>query len=171
MTVTLELAKAQCRITHNDHDALLTQYIASAKAWIERFTALLIEEGEVTDRYTEFGDYLTLTRGPFVELTAINYTDTEGEPQVVEGARYQDGKIYPPATGWPAIEAYSTIEAIYIAGYGDAYNPTPEELILAQLIHIEWSYEPDEDVELDEIHNVPLAVVSLASPFRLPTIA
>lgn len=172
MTVDLTLAKAQCRVTHSGEDALLTQYIASSKAWIERYTRLLIEEGEVTDTFTEFGDYLLLTRGPFIELTGILYTDTAGDPQEVEDARVQDGRIYPPTTGWPSIQAYSTIEVVYVAGYGDAYNPAPEELTQAQLLLIGHWYQNREAVITGTISkDLEYAVEALAGPFRLPTIA
>lgn len=172
MTVDLTLAKAQCRVTHSNEDTLLTQYIASSKAWIERYTALLTEEDEVVDRFLEFGDYLQLTRGPFVELTSIDYIDSAGDPQSFTDARYQDGRLYAPTTGWPAIETYSTIEVTYVAGYGDAYDPVPEELIQAQLLLIGHWYLTREAVNIGNIVNeIPFAVEALAGPFRLPTIA
>lgn len=171
MSVDLTLAKAQLRVTHSNEDALITQYIASSKAWLERYTALLIEEGEVVDRFLEFGDYLQLTRGPFVELTSIDYIDSAGDPQAFTDARYQDGRLYAPTTGWPAIETYSTIEVTYTAGYGDAYSPLPEELTQAQLLLIAHWYTNREAVAEGTFNEVPLAVEALAGPFRLPTIA
>lgn len=172
MTVDLTLAKAQLRVTHSSEDSLITQYIASAKAWIERYTRLLIEEDEVTDTFTEFGDYLTLSRGPFGELTTIAYTDTDGASQEVSGARVQDGRIYPPTDGWPVIQDYSTISATYVAGYGDAYNPAPEELTQAQLLLIAHWYANREAVVVGTTNQeLEYAIEALAGPFRLPTVA
>lgn len=171
MTVDLALAKLQTRVTHTDEDTLLTQYIASSKAWIERYTGLLLEEGEVTDRFTEFGDYLQLSRGPFLELTGISYTDTDGDAQVVADSRYRDGLVYPPLVGWPAIEAYSTIEVTYLAGF-DTYSPLPEELVQAQLLLISHFYENRSAVITGATSKeVEYAVQALAGPFRLPTLA
>jgi uncharacterized phiE125 gp8 family phage protein len=171
MSVDLTLAKAHCRVTHSAEDTLITQYMASAKAWVERYTGLLVEETEVTDSFLEFGDYLQLTRGPFVALVEIAYTDTSGDPQVVADARVQDGKIYPPLTGWPSIETYSMITVTYDAGYG-GYNPVPEELTAAQLLLIGHWYNHREAVVIgDAANEVPFAVEALAGPFRLPTIA
>jgi uncharacterized phiE125 gp8 family phage protein len=171
MSVDLTLARAQCRITHSDEDTLLTQYIASSKAWIERYTALFLEEGEVTDRFLEFGDYLQLTRGPFLALTGISYTDTDGDTQTVADSRYQDGRIYPPLTGWPSIETYSTIVVTYTAGF-DVYNPVPEELIQAQLLLIGHWYQNREAVLTGSISKeIEYAIEALAGPFRLPTLA
>lgn len=45
------------------------------------------------------------------------------------------------------------------------------ELIAAQLLLIEWLFDPEGKVEIDDIHGIPGAVVALAGPFRLPTVA
>jgi uncharacterized phiE125 gp8 family phage protein len=171
VTVTLTLAKLQARVTHSEEDVLLTQYIASAKAWVERYTGLMLEEAEVTDRFTEFGDYLKLSRGPFLELTGVTYTDADGDPQTITDARYQDGLLYAPTTGWPSIETYSTIEAIYTAGF-DVYNPLPEELVQAQLLLISHWYDNRSAVLVGSISKeLEYAIEALAGPFRLPTLA
>lgn len=170
MSVNLTLAKAQLRVTHSGEDALITQYMASAKAWVERYTGLLVEETEITDTFTAFGDYLLLTRGPFVELIEIAYTDVDGDPATVAGARYQDGRIYAPTTGWPSITTYSAITATYDAGYG-GYNPVPEELVAAQLLLIgHWYAHREAAVVGNAVNEVPFAVEALAGPFRLPTL-
>lgn len=171
MTVTLELAKAQCRIRHADEDALVTQYIASSQAWVERYTGLMFEETEVVDRFTTFGDYLTLSRGPFIELTSIGYTDADGDPATFSDARYQDGLLYAPTTGWPSVQTYSTIEVTYLAGF-DVYNPLPEELTQAQLLLIAHWHQNREAVVLGSTtKELEFAIEALAGPFRLPTLA
>jgi hypothetical protein len=50
MTVTLDQAKAHCRVTWAEEDELIQSYLDSAVAWLERFTGLpgLIEEGGTT---------------------------------------------------------------------------------------------------------------------------
>lgn len=53
---------------------------------------------------------------------------------------------------------------------GDSLDPYAEELTAAQLLLVEWLFDPPEKVELDEIHQMPRAVVALASPFRTPTV-
>lgn len=49
-------------------------------------------------------------------------------------------------------------------------DATPE-LVSAQLLLIEWLFDPEGKVEIDDIHGMPGAVVALAGPFRLPTVA
>jgi uncharacterized phiE125 gp8 family phage protein len=169
MTVDLTLAKAQCRVTHSDEDALLEQYIASAKAWIERYTARLVAEDTVIDTFTEFGDYLVLSRGPFVSLTAVDYVDADGAEQELEGTRFRDGRIYPPTVGWPSYETFSTITVTYLAGY-DVYE-LPEELVQAQLLLISHWYEQRSGVVVGVVSKeLEYAIEALAGPFRLPTL-
>lgn len=54
---------------------------------------------------------------------------------------------------------------------GDNYDPYSEDLDAAQLLLVEWWFYPDSDVELDEVYNLPRAVVALAVPYRTPTVA
>src|SRR5690606_21876625 len=153
---------------HNSEDTLLAQYIASAQAWVERYTGLLLVEDTVVDTFTAFGDYLELSRGPFVELTSIAYVDSAGDNQTVTGARVRDGNIYPPEGGWPVAGEYTPITATYVAGF-DQYD-VPEELVQAQLLLIAHWYQNREAVAEGTFNEIPLAVEALAGPFRTPTV-
>jgi uncharacterized phiE125 gp8 family phage protein len=166
--IDLALAKAQCRVTHNSEDTLIAQYIASAQAWVERYTGLLMVEDTVVDTFTAFGDYLELSRGPFVSLTSIAYVDTAGDDQTVSAARVRDGKIYAPDGGWPTIGDYTTVTVTYVAGYGP--YEAPEELVQAQLLLIAHWYQNREAVAEGTFNEIPLAVEALAGPFRTPTV-
>lgn len=43
---SIALVKQHLRVMSNDEDTLISQYMASAKAWIERYTAFELGEGE-----------------------------------------------------------------------------------------------------------------------------
>lgn len=167
MTIDLARAKAQARVTHNAEDVLIAGYIAAAKAWIERYTGKLIAPGEVVDTFTAFGDYVALSRGPFIELTTIAYVDADGADQELAAARPRDGRIYAPIEGWPTIADYSTVTVTYQAGYDTA----PPELDQAMLLLIAHWHSNREAAVVGTITNeLKLAVEELAGPFRLPTL-
>lgn len=172
MTVTLELAKAQCKVRHDDEDTLFAVYMDAAAGFVERFTSLHLDETEVVDRFNAFGDYLQLSRGPFLELTSIAYVDAAGDAQTVADARVQDGRVYAPSSaGWPAILEYSTIEVTYLAGF-DVYNPAPPEFDQAQLLLICHWFENRGTVAVGSTtKELEFAVDALIGPFRLPVIA
>jgi uncharacterized phage protein (predicted DNA packaging) len=48
MAVDLELARQQCRVTHNREDALIGIYLSAARAWIENYTGVLWADFEET---------------------------------------------------------------------------------------------------------------------------
>lgn len=169
MTVTLTQAKAHLRVTHSDEDTYITDLIARAKAWVERYTAKNIAEAEVVDTFTEFGDYLLLSRGPFVELTSIGYVLDETPETVTVGDVFvRDGRIYAPTAGWPSIDAYSTITVTYQAGY----TTTPPEIDQAMLLLIgHWHSNREGVVVGSTSETLDYAIEALAGPFRLPTVA
>jgi len=172
MTVTLTQAKAQLRVTHTDEDTYITDLIARARAWVERYIASPIAASAVIDTFLEFGDYLELTRSPFISLTSIAYVDSEGDAATIDlvetPPRVQDGLIYPPTTGWPAIETYSTITVTYQAGFAT----TPPELDQAMLLLIGHWYQHREGVVVGATTEpLDYAIEALVGPFRLPTIA
>lgn len=45
-SVSMELAKAHLRVRHTDEDALIGQYIATAKGWVDRYTGFVLGEDE-----------------------------------------------------------------------------------------------------------------------------
>ena len=172
MTVTLTQAKAQLRVTHTDEDTYITDLIARARAWVERYIASPIAASAVIDTFLEFGDYLELTRSPFISLTSIAYVDSEGDAATIDlvetPPRVQDGLIYPPTAGWPAITAYSTITVTYQAGFAT----TPPEIDQAMLLLVGHWYENRSAVVTGTISStLDYAIEALAGPFRLPTIA
>src|SRR5688500_14921323 len=101
MTVTLAQAKAQLRVTHNSEDTYIADLITRATAWLERYVAKPLTVTTVVDTFNEFGEYLLLTRGPFVSLTSIGYVNADGDPDTVTvgDIRARDGRLYSPADG------------------------------------------------------------------------
>lgn len=167
MSVTLSTAKSHLRVTSTSEDAIIQAYLNAATAWIERFIGKKLTAGAVTEYFTEFGDFLQLSYGPFDTITGVTvtYTDEAGDSDTVTG-RLRDGRIYPPDGGWPTTEEYSTITVAYTAGFAT----TPTELEQAQLLLTNYFYE-------NRGLGMPLeksaegqALDSLCRPFRKPTL-
>lgn len=162
MTVTLALAKQHLEYEDDDRDDLINQYIAAALAWVENYTGKKLSVGAVTQAVDGFGQYITLNRAPFVSLTSIAYTDTEGSPQAVTGARVLNGRIYPPETGWPSVGDYTGVTVTYQAGYSTA----PADLISAQLLLVgHWFLNREAATERPAMEN-DLAVEALCRAYR-----
>ena len=94
--VSLDEAKAQCRIINADSDARLTGFIKAATAHVE--TTLGISLSERTYRLTldAFTDAIELPRGPVTEVTALQYVDADGVTQTVQTSDYSTDLISTP---------------------------------------------------------------------------
>jgi uncharacterized phiE125 gp8 family phage protein len=165
VSVDLALAKAQLRVTGTSEDTLIGQYLAAAKAWVEKYTSVKLESGEVEERFTAFSDYLSLGWGPEPAEASIAYLDTAGEEQTLADGSIVGGRLYPPAgTEWPVILDPSEIVVTYTAGYTVA----PPELDQAVLLLVTEYYENRSAG--DASPSLAAAVMALCSPYRLPTI-
>lgn len=156
--LTLELVKQHLEYEDDDRDTLIQQYMNAAKAWVENYTSRKLAVSAVAQTLDSFGGYILLTRAPFVSLTGVGYVDAEGAPQTVTGARLLNGRIYPPATGWPSVSDYTGVTVTYQAGYDEV----PADLISAQLLLIGDMFAGREASEWKSID----AVHALCRPYR-----
>jgi uncharacterized phiE125 gp8 family phage protein len=168
VSVDLALAKAHCRVTSTAEDALITQYLNAAKAWVENYTRKKLTSGTVTQTFAAFPSdpyAFTLLWGPTPAAAEVTYTDENGDEQTITTARLVSDKLYPPLnTDWPAIEASSAITVEYTAGY----STVPADLDNAVLLLVGEYYDNRTAGEASSA--VTKAVESLCEPYRLPTL-
>lgn len=128
---TAEL-KAQLRKTTTDEDALIASYGVAAREWCEDYTGHILVQREVEDKFSAWGDYLTLRYRPIAaspELV-VSFEDVEGDDTDYEGLIRDQN--YPwlvyPVYGFPfpTLASNGTITATYTAGYADAAS-VPEK--------------------------------------------
>ena len=158
MTVSLALAKQHLEYEAVDRDVLIQQYIDAAVLWVESYTGKKLTVGAVVQAENSFGHYITLNRTPFVSLTSVAYTDANNAAQTLTGAKVLNGRIYPPASGWPSVGVYTGVTVTYQAGYAT----TPADLVSAQLLLIGDMFAVREGGEWKSID----AVEALCLPYR-----
>lgn len=132
--VTVGQVRMHTRIDDNAEDALLLDYIASAREKIEQWTGLLLCPCTLTLTLDAFANPILLPRAPVRSITSIAYTDSDGDAQTVAGAdyvlreyadRYQVELV--SGASWPSTEAGSQI-VITAAGGFETPNDLPMDL-------------------------------------------
>lgn len=137
--VSLELAKAQCRVTDDSEDGLICGYVRAAREWVENYTGHILVRRPITQTFERFTSYLELYHRPVVEVVDIDYSDADGAAQTILPADLLvTAGGYPyrirHSEGWPTIKTYSLASVNYVAGYDE--GEVPQEFIQAMLILI-----------------------------------
>ena len=162
MTVTLALAKQHLEYEDVDRDVLIQQYINAAVLWVEGYTGKKLTVGAVVQTENSFGHFITLNRAPFISLTSVAYTDASNVGQTLTGAKVLNGRIYPPASGWPSVGIYTGVTVTYQAGY----VTTPADLVSAELLLIGHWFQNREAATDRPAQEIDLAVEALCRPYR-----
>lgn len=158
MAVDRDLAKQQCRVTHDREDGLIDIYLKAAQSWVENYTGKLLERREVAQPETNFGAFITLNYGPAPENVEITYSDS-GEDQTITNTRIVRDRIYPLAS-WPGVVTPAMIAVSYTAGYDE----TPGDLDAAVLLLVADMYMNREAGAATPATTA--AVQALCSPYR-----
>lgn len=180
--VSYEEARAQLRFYAGDApdegeayiEALIAaaeQHLAAPAGWLGRSIALqTIELRTCGFNWCA----IQLPYGPVRSIQSIRYVDESGDEQTVDPADYE-------ATGldtvtvhvrlrrgrsWPSVSlGRENVRIAYTAGYAPEEVPAPlKHSILLLVSHL---YENREAVSANDLRAMPLAVESLAAPYRL----
>lgn len=135
--MTLADVKQHLRISGNDEDAITQLYLDGAYEWAEGWTGTALVRREFQQVFSAFDTPLALEWGPDAADAVIAFTDASGASSVVNGAILADGFLYPPSSGWPAIQDYSLITVTYTAGFTEV----PDDMNIAILLHVRANYD------------------------------
>lgn len=141
--ITLEQAKAELRVDHDDHDALIQSYIEAATAYLDGPTgryrqAIMPQVWEETfDAFP--GSEIRLPFGPVLNVVSVGYVDAGGADQTVSADAYVvDAYRGPgwvvPVSAWPSTMA--TINAVTVrwtAGMGEVCPPDVQQAVRLML--------------------------------------
>ncbi len=172
--VTIEEAKAQCRVLHPDEDMLLAGLIAAATRHVEKVLDLSLMARTWRLTLDAFSPTIELPRGPVTSVTAVNYVDRGGLTQQVPTEKYTTDLASPAqwivlnsGGEWPAtIGGVNAVSIDYVAGF-TSLPSTYDDLKHAILLLIGHWYANREAVNVGNITSeVPLAVASLIQPYQ-----
>lgn len=138
--VSLEEAKAHCRVDGSDDDALITSLRSAAVAHLDGAKGIL-GRCLLTQQWAlvldAFADEITLPLAPVQSVDAIKYRDTTGVEQTLEAPSYtvtlSDGAVVQSAN-WPATaERPDAVIIEFTTGYGlpeDVPGPFKASILL-----------------------------------------
>ena len=165
--VSIELAKAQCRIDGSEEDALLSLYIGAARQWVEDYTGHILMRRTITHQADCFGRWIDLYRAPVISITSVGYLDTDGEAQTYVGASYDLNRspvriTHARGGSWPFGDS---VLVTYVAGY--LPDDVPQALMQAMLLLIAHWWANRENVVIGSAANeVPFATRALCDQYR-----
>lgn len=191
--ISVELAKAHCRITSSDEDALVEGWIASAREWIEGFTGRQLIGATWDLSLDEFPcGALALRKAPLRSVTHVKYLDGDGTEQTASASLYRVKTFAGPharpghlsleyAQAWPVVRPVRDAVTIrFVGGYSNQLtSPTaaqissaqaavPMQLRQAMLLCIaEFDAQRRVSVVGSNVVEAPMAAINLAAPFRV----
>lgn len=153
--LTLEEAKAQCRVDTQDDDTLLTSLIIAAREWCERidWRAYVTQTLQLwLDEWPSNG-VLRVPKPPLQSVTSVVYYNAGDVAATWAASNYivdtieQPGRIVlRSGAAWPSttLRAANGICVTYVAGYGLAVD-VPQRIKQALLLLVGHWYENRED--------------------------
>lgn len=141
--ITLQEAKAQCRVTHSAEDELIGAYLSAARERCEEFQrrSYVTQTWELTlDGFspehcgTDDGTIL-LPRPPIQSIVSVKYFDSDGVDTTLDPSAYLLDAAAEPGrlraafnTSWPAHRPiHGAVRIRYVAGYAPGEAEGEEE--------------------------------------------
>ena len=148
--ISLDEARAQCRVDSNAEDALIAIYIQAARQHAEGLlhSALISQVWEqAVDQFPE-SDGIQLGKPPVLSINSVTYVDTAGATQVMASNSYVlDAPVQPgwlmPADGttWPATDnVVNAVRVQFTSGFGSAGSDVPAPIRAWMLLTIAYLY-------------------------------
>lgn len=146
--ISVEEAKCQIGIDHNDDDLVISRRITAVRQWLEKqlWSAFITQTW--TLRVRCWPDYFVLPPGHLQSVTSITYLDTSGDSQTLATSEYDvniydvPGVVRPSETSnWPDLqEIDNAVTVTYVVGYGDARSDVPQPIKDALLLAVDHMY-------------------------------
>lgn len=178
--VTLEEAKAHCRVDTSDDDGLLADLVIAATRHCERFTHRRFISQVLEDRRDAAPcSVWESPTAPVLSITSVSYVDTAGATQAWSSTLYRTdlpagatagpARLTPIFAGsWPQTQAVINAFTVrFVAGYGTTAASVPYDIKAAIKLMVGHLYANREAVNVGNIVTpLPLAVESLLWPYK-----
>ena len=146
--LSLEQAKAHCRVDFNDDDIYIESLITTARQSAETYMRVSIMPQTRLHASNEFKQINYIPYGPVQAISNIKYLDRSGDEQVLDPSLYKlhrnddyDYFTVSPNKALPEIGAYENGLAVqYQCGYATV-DAIPKPILQAMLLHIGDMYE------------------------------
>lgn len=166
MSIPLSTIKSALKIDYSDDDTTLILYREAAESLISRETGLSLSPADRTMYLASFTD-TAVPFLPFIQLKNIAYTDTAGNPQTLDSAKWwidlADGPI--PIVRFldqPAIKEGTNITATVNSGYQEI----PNELVHCVIALVGGWYNNPEAFQPIGLNAVPMSVDYILASYR-----
>lgn len=177
--VTLQEAKAHCRIDASEDDGLLAGYIMAARAHIETLTSRVFAPQTLeysTDSFQndDGEDEICLPVAPVQSVTSITYIDQAGATQTLSGSSYtanlkeEPTEIEPVYNGvFPiARDIDNSVTVRFVAGYPLGNLPEPLRVAILLLVG-HWYANREAVTTAQNPTSIPFGVDALIANWRL----
>lgn len=171
--VTLETAKLFLRIDHEDEDALIADFIQSARIQIETLCRQsLIARTQRLTLIPPFDQVLKLNISPIISIDEVTLERSDGVSETISLDDLSINLRSSPATLCPKTLSVSNwrnrtdnqaITVNVTAGYGEAVTDIPMPLRQAILLLVGQAYEYRAG---QDVPSIPMMVDALIMPYR-----
>lgn len=165
LPVSLEQAKAHCRIDIDLEDSLITRLIWSAYLFASHYQQRTLLTTTYEMKLGGFPPAIPLPLPPFQSVEFVKYVAPDGDELTLDSSQYEVDLSTPqgilcPAYGcvWPAIRSQrNAVTVRWVAG-ADTISASTQSAILLIVSHL---FEHRESVSEGTFHEVPMAATSL----------
>ena len=173
--LTVADLKQHLRVDISNDDSLISQLNDAAETYIENQTNIKMLVTTITKKLDSFTDVIWLTYSPLVSVTSIKYINSAGDETTLSTDIYDVDTYSTPGRiilaydkNWPTTQgSKNSITIVYTAGYGTSGTDVPAPLISAIKLLVGHWYRNREAVGTQRLVDVPMAVDSLISAYRV----
>lgn len=182
LPITLDEAKAHCRVTFADDDTLIEELIRAATAEMETRLQRTLCDSTWSITLDKFpADGIRLPHPPILQVNSVVYYSQAGTQLTLSADDYivdtasEPGWIVPaPGKTWPStLERINAVTVTYRAGYrlgGTSHeqrDAVPRDIRAYLLIRVATMYENREGIVTGTIVSNVTALDSLWQPYRV----